>query len=266
MATTIAVGVELYSLDLDPVVARGALYSAAELAAALEHRLPPIVWDDTGRRDAQLILAKAATTTFETGRIREILERPSVIEDWRVGEALAEAFLVDHRSCEFPWPHGRDLRNPSASPAGADLVGFHHRPDGARFAFGEVKTSEQAACPPSVVKGRNGLTRQIETLRDSQWTKDNLVRYLSFRAAGANWQATFQNCAARYLKDSADVSLFGVLVRDVTPDQRDLGNRPQILASGCPTTTSIELRVKYLPLKAISTLAAAISRQPTVGP
>ena len=62
---------------------------------------------------------------FASDNLRSALSAKHPVFDWQVGEAMAEAYLVDHRQCEFPWPSGRDLRNPEASPAGADLVGFH---------------------------------------------------------------------------------------------------------------------------------------------
>jgi hypothetical protein len=179
-------------------------------------------------------------------------------ENWRVGEGLAEAFLTEHRACEFPWPTERDLKNPNASPAGTDLVGFQNMGTIAephRFAFGEVKTSEQKAWPPSVMNGRLGLKKQLEELRDSTVVKDSLVKYLGHHANGTTWSSRYQSATKRYLANPGDVSLFGVLVRDVEPKCEDLANPAGALADGCPAKTSIELRAMYLPENTINSLA-----------
>jgi hypothetical protein len=116
------------------------------------------------------------------------------------------------------------------------------------------------------MKGRNGLPAQIELLRDSAPTKDHLVRYLAYRSAGAAWERTFKASASRYLNDRSDVSLFGVLIRDVSPQQTDLGQRPHALAKNCPQSTSIELRVKYFPAKSISGFVAALAKPTKAAP
>ena len=123
-----------------------------------------------------------------------------------------------------------------------------------RFAFGEVKTSQEAVWPPSVMTGRHGLHKQIEGLRDQKQVKDALVLYLSHRAVHAPWKIAFQAAFVAYMTDPADVALFGFLVRDVSPDHRDLSGRCATLAKNCPKATSIELFALYLPAGIISDL------------
>lgn len=255
---TMAAGTELYNADVAPVTARGASYTDAELDTALGGSVSRILWDDAGTADLQAILVGVVTTDFSDKSAKRVLANRLTPENWRVGEGLAEAVLVEHRDCEFPWPSGRDLKNPSASPTGTDLVGFQNTnaaENPHRFAFGEVKTSEQEAWPPSVMDGRHGLKRQLEDLRDSRDVKDYLVIYLGHHANGTDWLPRYRSAAARYLADPGDVSLFGVLVRDVEPRRQDLAGRADNLAAGCPAGTSIELRAMYLPGKAISSLA-----------
>ena len=117
-------GKEVYNSDNPPIKARGISYTARELTQALKHRVVEVLQDREGRIELQALIASVATTQFDAKRIDEILGQQPAVEDWRVGEAIAESYLVDHRGCEFPWPTVRDLKNPSASPAGADLVGF----------------------------------------------------------------------------------------------------------------------------------------------
>lgn len=224
----VPMGTEVYNTDAAPVIARGVEYTSAELGTAIKERVAAIIRDDDV--EAGQMLARCAETEFGLKRVTSILSAKASPEDWRVGEALAEAYLTDHCHCQFPWPGGRDLKNSSSSPAGTDLVGFQETARGHRFAFGEVKTSYQAEWPPSVVTGRHGLSEQVMTLRDSESTKDELVKYLGHHAVRADWRPQFESAAEVYIADSSDVSLFGMLIRDVEPKQLDLRSRARALA------------------------------------
>lgn len=253
----IAAGKKSYSAGTPPVKADGVSFSQEELDFALEHRLPPLLRDDAGKTKIEEYLGGLAKTAFATDQLKAALNATHPVKDWQVGESIAEAYLVDHRDCEFPWPTGRDLRNPNASPAGADLVGFQKHGVTRRFAFGEVKTSEEENRPPQVVTGRHGLAKQLELLRDSEQTKHHLVIiYLGHRAANSSCESSYKDSVVRYFKDSSDVSLFGFLIRDVAPNSADLQSRAKALAKGCPKETSIELSAVYLPPKSIRSLAA----------
>ena len=187
-----------------------------------------------------------------------MLQDPNRVEDWRVGEAIAEAYLTDHRSCRFPWPDGRDERKGGSSLPGADLVGFGIDRDGDCFAFGEVKTSREGRYPPGTMHGRTGLKRQLEDLRDSDAIRDDRVRYLAHRAGSASWRARFQRAVVRYLGNSSDVQLYGVLVRDVEPHKDDLRLRVDELRAGCPEGTCIELLALYLPQESLDGIGEEI--------
>jgi hypothetical protein len=260
---TMAAGTDVYNVDAPPVLARGASYNEAELNTALTGSVSEILWDVSGTGNLEAVLASVATTDFDAEGVRRILTSHRVPENWRVGECLAEAFLVEHRGCEFPWPSGRDLKNPCASPAGTDLVGFQRIAppnDDYCFAFGEVKTSEQQAWPPNVMDGRNGLQKQLEDLRDSTEVKDALVKYLGHHSHGAGWSPHYKKASQRYLANPQDVSLFGILVRDVEPKPEDLKVRAISLAKKCPAQTKIELRAMYLPGKTICSLGGRVVR------
>jgi hypothetical protein len=253
----ITAGKKSYSAGTPPVKADGLSFSQTELDYALEQRLPPLLRDDVGKSKIEEYLGGVAKTAFAADQLKTALNATCPVKDWQVGESLAEAYLVDHRDCEFPWPTGRDLRNPNASPAGADLVGFQKYGVTRRFAFGEVKTSGEEKWPPQVVTGRHGLAKQLELLRDSEQTKHHLVIiYLGHRAPNSSWESSYKESVIRYFKDSSDVSLFGFLIRDVAPNTGDLQSRAKTLAKGCPKETSIELNAVYLPPKSICSLAA----------
>lgn len=174
---------------------------------------------------------------------------------WQVSPRLAESFLTQCRDCQFPWPDSRDERKRGSSLPGADLVGFHREREVDRFAFGEVKTSAGSTYPPGTVYGRHGLTQQLEDLRDCREIRDRLVRYLALRSGQASWRNRFRSAATVYFRNTCEVRIFGLLVRDVPPHQDDLRARVNRLALNCPATMSIELVAIYLPPGRITVVA-----------
>jgi hypothetical protein len=256
----IAVGAECYSHGVSPSTGTGRSWNAEELGAAINGQVSALLFDDQGKADIQELLAGITETAFEQEQLAQVLAVPDNVEDWRVGEAIAEAYLTEHRACLFPWPDGRDERKSGSSLPGADLVGFQSKEDGIqRFAFGEVKTSSEKSNPPQVVtKKKGGLKKQIEDLRDKKKDRDGLVEYLAHRASRSSWKEYFKSATKRYLNNSHDVSLFGVLVRDVEPNKDDLRLCVQQLAEGCPNGTEIELLALYLPVGAIANLPSQV--------
>jgi hypothetical protein len=234
----------------------GRSWNAEELGAAINGQVSALVFDDQGKADIQELLSGIAETSFEHEQLAQALTAPEDIEDWRVGEAIAEAYLTEHRDCLFPWPDGRDERKSGSSLPGADLVGVREDEQGDRFVFGEVKTSGEAKYPPGAVYGRTGLKQQLEDLRDKVGIRNDLFKYLGHRAKNATWRDRFKTASKRYLNNTSDIQLFGVLVRDVEPNVDDVRVRVEKLGNGCPAGTQIELLALYLPTGVIGTLAA----------
>ncbi|MDE2732370.1 MAG: hypothetical protein OXI38_13360 [Bacteroidota bacterium] len=154
----------------------GLRWSGADLDAALKGPVAAVQFDEAGRADIEEILRGVTETAFEQESLRRVLAGPVRIEDWRVGEAIAETWLSNHRACLFPWPDGRDERKSGSSLPGADLVGLHADAEGDCLAFGEVKTSSDANHPPGVMYGRTGLKQQLEDLRDCTSIRDDLFK------------------------------------------------------------------------------------------
>ncbi|WP_354681953.1 hypothetical protein [Cupriavidus necator] len=215
-----------------------------------------IVYDDAGKADIAALLSSVAETEFEKQGVARILGNPRAVENWRVGEAIAESFVIAHRGGLFPWPDGRDERKEGSSLPGADLVGFRGAANEARFAFGEVKTSGENVHPPGAMHGRTGLKQQLEDLRDNTTIRDGLVAYLGYRAVTSSWQGHYKSATRRYLANPSQVYVFGVLIRDVTPHQDDLRVRITKLSVGRPDGTEIELFAIYLPNGSIAQLGA----------
>jgi hypothetical protein len=86
--------------------------------------------------------------------------------------------------------------------------------------------------------------------------RNDLFKYLGHRAKNATWRGRFKTASKRYLNNTSDVQLFGVLVRDVEPNVDDVRVRVEKLGNGCPAGTQIELLALYLPIGAIGNLAA----------
>ena len=185
-------------------------------------RISTLVGDVSARDVLEDLLSG---TDFDSGTLGTILlsddgDPPAT---WRIGEALGQCFLEDARGCFFPWPLSFDLRNPSASPSGTDLVGFTQDAAGDRFAFGEVKTSSDTAVPPRVVtRSGDGLQAQLTTLCRAADRRAALVLYLAPRARGSEWAERFRSAASRFFKEQGDVAIFGVVVRTTPPDLGDL--------------------------------------------
>ncbi|MBS9432313.1 hypothetical protein [Photorhabdus hainanensis] len=245
-----------YDTGVPPVVAHGLSYDDGQVSEILAGPVKDILQDTAGNDELLELLGSVVSTEFEQEGLRALLADDMVPNNWRVGEAIAEAFVADKGSCVFPWPTGRDLKNPNASPAGCDLTGFQPVDDEEfpyRFAFGEVKTSEHNQSPPSVMTSLGG---QLQGLRDNRQVKDALCRYLGHHAARADWEPMFKSAAKRYLSsNTTDVAVYGILVRDIAPNALDISGRARVLATDCPVQTNIEMYALYLPLNAISTLS-----------
>ena len=57
-------------------------------------------------------------------KIREILRSHVPLENWRIGEAIAELILENRFNIRFYYDSTRDAKNMQSSLPGADLVGF----------------------------------------------------------------------------------------------------------------------------------------------
>ena len=240
-------GTECYSADAAPVRARGTQFPPEGLDGDGRAAVAEVLWDPEGKQEVEELVASVPGTEFHSDGIREILasdEQP--VDDWRAGEAVAQAHLETSAGCAFPWGPRRDLKNPLGSPPGAELVGFDKGYEPPRLAIGEVKTSGQKASPPSVIYGDDGLRAQLVAARDDADIAKNLLRWLGFRAAGRPWLQDYCEATKRFLNDAGDVSIFGVLVRTVEPDDGDLRAMATFLATDTNGPATIRLDALYV--------------------
>ena len=215
--------------------------------------------DDSGKADFTSHLNSLASTGFAQGSLRAMLEAEHPEErDWAVGEALAEAWLSRERGVVWPWNMERDKRTPLASLPGADLVGFVTQGTETRLALGEVKCSSDSNTPPNVMTGRSGMARQLENLATDIGLLHTLIRWLQPRCRGNSAEPHF-NAAISLLFQSGNmaVTLFGVLVRDTQPNERDLRRRGQHLGGIVKAPAGCHLLALYLPCS-IASLPARV--------
>jgi len=250
----------VYNLRTAQVIAFGISFVQEELDTALTGPVTDIVFDTEERARLTALIESATGTNFNPVTLQRILSSDYTPEDWRVGEALAEAYLIENYGCHFPWPDSRDERKAHSSLPGADLVGFRKDGSAHRFVFGEVKTSSDRENPPGTIYGRTGLKRQIEDLKEDLTIRDKLVEYLMHRIAGSSWLDRFIESYLRYTENSSDVQIFGILVRDVPPHQNDLHARITSLGRNCYEPMSILLCAFYLPENSIPTLSTTVVR------
>ncbi len=165
-----------------------------------------ICFDNSGKNKFESFMNTLSDTGFSPPKTQSLTPK-----DWQVGEGFAEAYITAHASCSFPWSNNRDLKNPSSSLTGADLVGYHK----GNFAFGEVKTSKEKNTPPQVTsKKSDGLNTQLNNLcsnNDLRWV---LVQYLFHRQDDS---IEYKNACKAYFESKNNFYVFGVLIRCTQP-------------------------------------------------
>lgn len=257
----VAKGTLVYTCDHNPCKGSGYTWSQHELDAALASDICKIVQDDQGQQDCLDLFTEGNTTNFDMEGLRSLFRvGDEDVKDWQVGEAIAIAYLHDHRDCLVPWNTQRDLRTPKGSLPGVDICGIRTYNGHDQFFFCEVKTSTEEAYPPQVASRRprsGGLAAQVEELRDKAAIRKTIIYYLASRAKCGSWKDWFRKATATYLRDNSNVSIFGFMVRDVAPDSRDLNKRVKDVAKST-NEMQIEFLALYLPHGQIASLPASV--------
>ncbi len=205
--------------------------------------------DEEGKTEFETHLRGLANTDFARESLDAVLASKAGEEhDWAVGEALAEEFLGHEFGIIWPWNMERDKRNPRASLQGADIVGFSVEGDETRLVLGEVKTSSDEKQPPGVMSGRGGMINQIENLANDLSVIVQLLTWLFPRCKGTEHETFFDSAIELFL-DSGNkaVSLYGILIRDTRPDEKDLRRRGRSLAETIHPPTTCKLLAIYIP-------------------
>ncbi len=191
------------------------------------------------------------TTMGKEGLEEVLTAQTTENRPWAAGEALAEAYLIETENIVFPWNIERDKRNPSSSLSGADLVGFIAEGTSYRFALGEVKTSSEQACPPQIMSRRPGhMGHQIDSLASDMTIIYQLIRWLHSRTIGSEFEQAFKCSSTSYFNSGRkSIVLFGILIRDTSPNERDLSICGNKLRQRLTQPTQCKLIALYLPWK-----------------
>jgi hypothetical protein len=151
---------------------------------------------------------------------------PEDLRYWRIGEAMAEVVLEENFHCRFHWNELRDARNPKGNKTGADLVGFIEVENNVLFLFGEVKTSSEVSNrPPQVMTKADGIENQLKALYSDRTKRQILITYLKSKTLTLSNDNPFKmdyDLAFQSYYISDQFQLFGVLVRDVPSNERDV--------------------------------------------
>lgn len=148
------------------------------------------------------------------------------VQDFRIGEALAEIVLEETFSCRFYWNELRDARNPKGNKTGADLVGFIEIDNEILFLFGEIKTSSEKKSPPQVMTNPTGIENQLKNLYQDQQKRLILISYIQNKinlVINTNFKQDFDSAIKSYYRqDGTNYLLYGVLVRDTENNENDI--------------------------------------------
>ena len=208
-------------MHTDIIRCRGTTIKNEGLDDYLADRVNEWHYDKRGIADTHARIS--ATTGFSIDEIEKKLS-PSNIQSthWSVGESFAQCFLEDVWFARFPYPNSRGTKNPNASLAGADLVGFHHKDGKTVFLFGEVKTSGEDRRPPQVVTKAEGLLMQMKNLKHRN-VQSSIIYWLIHHIGGKGdiHEKYLQEAIASYICQNA-IRLIGILIRDTSPDKADL--------------------------------------------
>ena len=205
--------------------------------------------DEEGAKEFETTLRSLASTGFAHENIDKILAAEIPEErDWAIGEAIAEAYLSVFHNVIWPWNMERDKRTPKASLPGADLIGFEIQNGVVSLVLGEVKTSSDSKAPPNVMNGRSGLQHQLSKLASDLGLISRLLKWLLSRCKGTKHEAYFREAITLFV-DSGNkaIALFGVLIRDTTPNELDLQGRANSLAATLDEPSTCKLIALYIP-------------------
>ncbi len=188
---------------------------------------------------------------IDTASLRKLLNcAPSYLPS-EIGEALAECLLQDDPSREviWPWNNLRDRKTPRASLPGADLVGFCCESGRSMFLFGQVKTSSETRTPPRVMRGSKGLENQIREIALCSNVQRSLLKWLHARCRCQPFRDLYDDAVCCYFGSGGnEVLLVGILIRDTTPDERDLKAAGISLSTLVSLPVRIELSAWYFPV------------------
>lgn len=204
--------------------------------------------------DVTMIMSETDDLDMDFSSIKKVLcfddENENMRKAWEIGEALAECILEKKSGAIFPWNKDRDKRIDSASLPGADLVGLKKERDTYIILFGEVKTSNDAKCPPNVLYGRNGMQNQLKSIYIERSLRKRLLYYLYCHCKNTPMYEFYEQAIKEYVASEGKLYvLIGFLIRDTKPNKKDLESRGLVFSRDISLPTIVELHAWYVPIK-----------------
>jgi hypothetical protein len=135
------------------------------------------------------------------------------------------------------------------------LVGFIEVNGQVLFLFGEVKTSSETTNrPPQVMTTSDkNIESQLRGLYDDIGKRRILISYLQNKArhypSGHPFFEDFEAGKRAYYSGECRFHLFGVLIRDISPDERDVSVSYNRLREQILEPKGLKLLALYLPIQ-----------------
>ena len=231
---------------------RGLVLKDSEFRKYLNTRINEKFYDVDGIQDLQKIFDDIHLTGFDPETLKSLFENAQTPLDWKIGEKISECFLEDYGDSIFPYNDNRDAKDSKSNLPGTDMVGFVKIGTSTLFLFGEVKTSDQDKNPPSVVHGQDGLIHQLNEIKDDPTKRKELILWLGHKISPLSddnkHKIAWQDAAISYHGIAQEFKIFGVMIRGVTPDEKDLKPVFEKVVLNMRNETYFELLSLYLPI------------------
>ena len=108
------------------------------------------------------------------------------------------------------------------------------------------------------MNGRTGMIYQLEELVTNLSLISQLLRWLLPRCKNTDYESQFNAAACLLLNsNNKSIAIFGLLIRDTSPCEKDLKTRATTLTKTIQAPTNCQLQAIYLP-HAISNLPSLV--------
>ena len=231
---------------------RGLVLNDTEFRNYLKTRVNEKFYDAEGTLNLQNLFEDVAPTGFDPETLRFMFTSEEIPIDWKIGEKISECFLEDNCDSIFPYNDSRDAKDSRSNLPGTDMVGYVTIDDRTLFLFGEIKTSDHEQNPPSVVYGPDGLIKQLNEIKDEPKKRKELIMWLGHKISTLSDNDTnkiaWQQASLSYYGSDEEFKIFGVLIRGVAPDEKDLEAVFNGVILNMKNEIYLELISLYLPI------------------
>lgn len=229
---------------------RGLILRNPEFSEFLSNEVNRKFYDAEGTSNLQNSFGDLSETGFDSESLKSFFSSEEIPIDWKIGEKISECFLEANCDSVFPYNDSRDAKDTKSNLPGTDMVGYVRIDEKPLFLFGEVKTSDDSANPPSVVYGKDGLIHQLNEIKDDPKKRKELIIWLRHKISNLDdspHQTAWRDAVISYRRNE-EYKIFGVMLRGVEPDERDLKNVFGKVILNMKNEIYLELLSLYLPI------------------